>query len=662
MCVCVCVLQARVCVLQYTSLSIARYGQRHKDSVLAARAAARLRTMHTVHAEEEKAAAAGPARAFGIGALRQKAAHWFSPLWAMVDPSSKWPIALHHLESIRRNAVAKKSDILETLKATGQGGRHRRCTDSFYRPAHALQGYIIGCLDRRVEPTTPCASYDEGVRLHGQHGGKGLLEKTCWQQHPGLCATLDAPVLDGSLAFARSLVSYVRKIGAASQRYLLFVRQAGETRQHLLVFMAGSTLIASGPRVILFAQKIAELSVPRVRKTVLRCKPCKAEDWMHVYEQPMSSHFMASKGFVVESTVRCEHVSRKSPRLGLQEPAWLTECGLGKCLQMEAPPAAYWTCFEATVVNKSGRSKVATVLSGWTHVDLQAGVRGAAAAGQASKATRESFHSLDGALKNLPDDALLTEDMLLTFSGLRRGAKVSNTTTPPAKPKQRAPKRIADGQKSENSDSSDGVTSESDDGALEEAAKSVRKKRKAVKPQQHDGDDNQHGKKKQKADSGDGAAGGVAGAAGAGDSGGASKGSGASSPGSGGASGTGGASGSGVAAAGAGEFSKKTKRTVAFGYSAPPGSRAVEIDGRVFAELWPEGVHTGYSLACMWHAGCSRSCGFGKKANLSPSECRRRLLNWEWAGSDLQGTAVEMFDEHRQLGSSKLLSAFASDD
>ena len=136
------------------------------------------------------------------------------------------------------------------------------------------------------------------MKLHGEHGGKGLLAPTCWQQHPGLCATLDAPVLDGSLAFARSLVRYVRNIGAASQRYLLFVRQVGETRKHLLVFMAGSTLISSGPRVILFAQKIAELSAPRVRKTALRCKPCVAEDWMHVYEQTLYHISWVPKGLL----------------------------------------------------------------------------------------------------------------------------------------------------------------------------------------------------------------------------------------------------------------------------------------------------------------------------------------------------------------------------
>ena len=106
-----------------------------------------------------------------------------------------------------------------------------------------------------------CTSFDEGWLLHAEHGGKGRLAQPCWQFHPGVCATLDAPILEPCLSCGNSLVGYVCRIGAASQPYLMFVRQLGEVRTHLLVFMVGSTLIASGPRVVFFAEKIAEIEL-----------------------------------------------------------------------------------------------------------------------------------------------------------------------------------------------------------------------------------------------------------------------------------------------------------------------------------------------------------------------------------------------------------------
>ena len=115
-----------------------------------------------------------------------------------------------------------------------------------------------------------------------------------------------------------------------------------------------SSLISSGPRVILIGQKIAEFIAPRVRKTALKCMKCGgAEDWMHVYHQAMLSHRMTSQGFALDSTVRCEHLSRKSPRLGMQETAWLTQFGLGNMLQLEGGPAAHWACYEATVTTRA---------------------------------------------------------------------------------------------------------------------------------------------------------------------------------------------------------------------------------------------------------------------------------------------------------------------
>ena len=92
---------------------------------------------------------------------------------------------------------------------------------------------------------------------------------------------------------------------------------------------------------------------------------------------------------------------------------------------------------------------------------------------------------------------------------------------------------------------------------------------------------------------------------------------------------------------------------------APAGSRDAEIGERVFHELWPGGVHNGYSLDCKHHAGCKKACSFGKHMpRLTRKECRRRLLAWEAAGADLQGSVEEQIQQHKDLGMSRLLSAF----
>ena len=91
----------------------------------------------------------------------------------------------------------------------------------------------------------------------------------------------------------------------------------------------------------------------------------------------------------------------------------------------------------------------------------------------------------------------------------------------------------------------------------------------------------------------------------------------------------------------------------------PPGSRVVEICGRVWRELHPDGAFSGYSLECQYHAGCVRDCGFGKKLNMTQVECRRRLLAWEESGAALTGTLAEQIKSHRKLGVGRLLADFA---
>ena len=463
-------------------MSVLGYRQQHKDKQLAGKAARRLQVMREAQRDVASTTGAGGGL---LGAIRMKPAQWFTPLWNMVDPTQPWPIAAQHLEFIRRKVVSQKQHVMTVLNTSGQTGLAKRMA-KLYIPAQALQGYIIGRLGRRVEPTTMCASFDDGAKLHAEHGGKGLLAQTCWQCHPGLCVTLDAPILEPCLTFAQRLVSYVRRIGAASQRYLMFVRQIGDLRKHVLVLMAGSSLISSWPRVVYFGQKITELKSPRVRRNTLKCMLCGgAEDHgMHVYHQELLSHHMASQGFALESAVKCQHLSRPGPRLGLQEPAWLTQFSLAKCLQLESGPAVHWACYEATCVNKCGRAGATIVLSDWKYVDLACG------GGKAVRPSMAKQKSLDEALKTLPKDAVLTQDMLTMFSALRRTSKTTSGDKPHNAPK-RTFERINAGEKSEDSDSSDGVTeatSDSDDGAGQQIVKNAKAKRKAAKRRKQGGD------------------------------------------------------------------------------------------------------------------------------------------------------------------------------
>ena len=106
------------------------------------------------------------------------------------------------------------------------------------------------------------------------------------------------------------------------------------------------------------------------------------------------------------------------------------------------------------------------MLSGWKYVDLASG-------SGVVRSSRPKQESVVGALKTQPNHAVLGDDILMTFSALRR-AKSSTTTKPEHKPTKRHTfKRIAAGERSDDSDSSDGVTvatSDSDDGVAQEAA------------------------------------------------------------------------------------------------------------------------------------------------------------------------------------------------
>ena len=88
---------------------------------------------------------------------------------------------------------------------------------------------------------------------------------------------------------------------------------------------------------------------------------------------------------------------------------------------------------------------------------------------------------------------------------------------------------------------------------------------------------------------------------------------------------------------------------------APPGSRAVEVDGVIFHELWPKNVFSGISQQCRYHDDCARDLAFGRHNPMTPAEARFRLLAWETAGANISK------DRHSDLGRPMCLRTFASE-
>ena len=91
--------------------------------------------------------------------------------------------------------------------------------------------------------------------------------------------------------------------------------------------------------------------------------------------------------------------------------------------------------------------------------------------------------------------------------------------------------------------------------------------------------------------------------------------------------------------------------------AAPKGARKVIFDGQEFTELHPGGILQGYSIECLNHDQCVRDCSFGKRAPMSPAECRRRLLAWR---DDVFGEAGELISmpEHKRRGGRPLLANY----
>ena len=646
---------------------IVGYTEQHSAKILSAKAAKRIAALHDAEAggggfDQPNGGAATGSKP------RTRPEAWFRPLWDMVGSGARWPISMSHLDSIRRKVVSQTNSVLMWLKLSEQEGLWKRMKAK-YQPRQALHGYICARLSNQIRPASTCASYDKAQELISANGD-GMV-KPCWQLHPGLCRTLDAAILRVCCAFGNLLVRYVRRIGSGSQRYLMFIRQCGAKRSHVLLYMPGSTLITSGPLVMFWAQEIDEMKAGGGRGVApVRLRRAHAgAEWVGnacIYDQQLASARAAAAGFQCGTSVKCHHLSQPGPRLKLPSPVSFTQFGLAKILHTAAAPATSWAVYEATEVQKIPERPDCTVLiTSWNRIDMGEGTPPTAAA-QNAKA------SVASALQSLPDDALLSKDLLYSFSRLRHGKKSTLDSehvqkTPSSS--RRVFKRTQTGQKSEESSTSDGVTeatSDSDDGAGTDAvqkAQGQRKPRKRQAATQGAGAaGNGPGAKRQKANVVPGPLAGDPGAD-------VGVGVGAGSSASGGASSSGGNGGSGGAASSSGAalpppppVRNRGGRPRNVVSHAPPGSRAVTFGGRMVHELWADGSHVGYSLMCKHHGlECVRDCGFGKRVNMSPSECRRRLLAWEAAGAALTtGPLAQRIADHSMLGSSRLLSAFAA--
>ena len=86
---------------------------------------------------------------------------------------------------------------------------------------------------------------------------------------------------------------------------------------------------------------------------------------------------------------------------------------------------------------------------------------------------------------------------------------------------------------------------------------------------------------------------------------------------------------------------KRAHRTVqSAAAKALKNMREVVFDGQVYAELWPGGIHSGFSITCEC-CECSRSLSFLSTTTyreiMSEEECRLRLVRWLRAGLDSAG-------------------------
>ena len=366
-----CVVRVCVCVRGVLGwVLIVGYTEQYDAKMLAAKAAKRIAALHAAEAVEPGGPSGGIPIASNPRGPRTQPASWFSPLWNMVGAGERWPITPNHLDSIRRKVLSQKQSVLQWLKISEQHGLWQRMTKK-YQPRQALMGFITARLGSLVRPSSACSSYDKAHELLSNNGAAAGLEKPCWQVHPGLCRTLDAAILSDCCAYSDSIVKYVRRIGSGSQRYLMFIRQSGDKRTHLLMYMPGSTLITSGPLVMFWGQDIEEMKVGG-RVATLRRVDAGAE-WLgnsHVYQQWLTAR-AAAAGFQCGSVVRCHHLSQPGPRLKLSEPVSLTQYSLAKILQLSAAPAGSWTVYEGVDVQQIPQRPDCTVLTKrWKHIDM----------------------------------------------------------------------------------------------------------------------------------------------------------------------------------------------------------------------------------------------------------------------------------------------------
>ena len=166
--------------------------------------------------------------------------------WSLADAKCTWPLQPQHVGNVLALVgQGKQASVISELRQRG----HIKLATSLnkkWRPQDALSCVIQDELNETVTADTESPTFDLGVRRC--QANPQVLERSCWQKHPGLCKheCWDDSLYDRLLRFGDGLRNMIMPEARADQQCLVFESAIW----WIPLYLADGTLLSGSERAV----------------------------------------------------------------------------------------------------------------------------------------------------------------------------------------------------------------------------------------------------------------------------------------------------------------------------------------------------------------------------------------------------------------------------
>ena len=277
---------------------------------------------------------------------------WFRPVFGMVDVRSRWPVTSEHIEQVMAPFLsptqALKNSVLTFLQSVGRS-RAAQSLRTRWHASRAALAFISSRLGDGNTAEMPCPSFDEGYDL----AVKNLQELVppCWAAHPGICEKLHKDVLADAMDTAKKLqTKLVSALQDEPAKFWVFDCLSSHCRKTIVVWMIGWTQLSTAPRSVFLTMQAQQDGTRAGPFTTRQVEIVESDCKLPILERRQAEP--------LPHELHLQFATRKGPRLGLLEPVWVTQFGLGVGLVLEQLPVSLWKCYSAEAVRWGVNGKV----------------------------------------------------------------------------------------------------------------------------------------------------------------------------------------------------------------------------------------------------------------------------------------------------------------